>query len=74
MRVESLPPQDQLIVVEALLYWAYRTDTDKPFDRSDPRRNRALTLARQLLRNGDIPQDSISELVEDDWSSPVSDA
>jgi hypothetical protein len=74
MRVENLPSQDQLIMVESLIRWAYRHDTEETFDRSDPRQNRAVALARQLLQDGDISNSDITKFVKDDWSGPVSEA
>lgn len=48
MDLNDLDPQDRQIIVEALLYWAYDlADKVKIFDRSDPRRNRAVELAEE---------------------------
>jgi hypothetical protein len=67
MNIETLDAQDQLIVVEALVHWAHDPDRTDQFCRSDPRRNRALTLARNLLQGPELTECDLCELAGDEW-------
>jgi hypothetical protein len=67
MNIETLDAQDQLIVVEALVHWAHDPDRTDQFCRSDPRRNRALALARNLLQKDELTERDLCELAGEDW-------
>ena len=71
MSLNDLHEQDQLILIEALTYWAYDIyETQEEFDRSDPRRNRAAELAESMLRGDDLRDVDLSGMVDPEWSGP----
>jgi hypothetical protein len=70
----DLHPQDQMIIIEALAYWAHdMDDRAESFDRSDPRRNRGAELAEQFLDDDCLPDDDYRELVDLEWAGPSPD-
>lgn len=70
--LDRLHPQDKLILVEALTYWAYDAyEAEDKFDPNDPRRNRAAELAQELFRSDDIPEGELEEIVNENWPREI---
>lgn len=65
--IEGLHPQDRLLIVEALAYWASgHGSASRPADTADRRKHRAAVLAEHLLDAEGI-EGSFSEAVDTEW-------
>lgn len=68
----ALHPQDRLLIVEALAYWASgHGSLSQPADTTDGRKRRAAQLAEQLFDAENV-EGSFSEAVDTEWDGATS--
>jgi hypothetical protein len=63
----ALHPQDRLLIVEALTYWASgHGPGSEPADTADRRKHRAARLAEALLDDGSVERE-FREAIDTEW-------
>ena len=69
----ALHPQDRLLIVEALAYWASgHGSLSRPTDTADRRAHRAAELAEDLL-DAESVEGSVHEAIDAEWSGTERD-
>lgn len=70
---EALHPQDRLLIVEALAYWASgHGSCSRPADTADRRKHRAAALAEHLLAAEGI-DGSVRDAIDTEWDGSERD-